>query len=106
MTEKLLESITLKCSIDEKEKANALWKAKKFSSLSEYVRSLLIADISNTEEYVKLLAKSMGLTTDTTDTFHLELVPKSFIDVTPKSSGIKKAQLCDQLSLLAVHSEK
>lgn len=104
MSEKLLESITLKCTLDEKEKANGIWKAKNFTSLSEYIRSLLIADISQTEEFVKLLAKSMRLNTDTADTFHLELVPQSMIDVTPKYTGVKKAQLLEQLDFLSIHN--
>jgi hypothetical protein len=106
MSEKLLESITFKCTDGEKSKAIAISKSKKFNSVSEYIRDLVLRDIAEVEAYLNTLMPVMGLTKETEDTFHLELAPRQMIDVTPKTIGTKKAQLCDQLSIFAVHSEK
>lgn len=99
MSEKLIESLTFKCTDTEKSKAGAIAQAKKFASLSEYLRSLLIQDITAVEEYVNCLAKAVSLTTDTADTF--ELVP--LIDVTPQKPQAQKKPNCyDQLDFLAI----
>ncbi|MCX0334768.1 hypothetical protein [Acinetobacter radioresistens] len=106
MPEKLLESITFKCTDSEKVKALAISKSKKFNSISEYMRDLLIRDISEVEAYLNTLIPIMGITTDTADTFHLELVPRPILDVTPKYKGTKKVQMLEQMDFLTVHSEK
>ena len=103
MSEKLTESGTFKCAESEKSKAIAIGKTRG-QNFSEYVRALVIKDISEVELYLNTLIPVMGLTTDTADTFRLELAPRPIRDITPKYTGIKKAQLCDQLDFLAVYS--
>lgn len=105
MSEKLLESITFKCTDGEKAKAVAISKSKKFNSVSEYIRDLVMRDIAEVEAYLNTLMPVMGLTKETEDTFHLELAPRPMRDVTPKYSGVKKVQLCDQLDFLAIHHQ-
>lgn len=105
VSEKLTESITFKCTDSEKLKLEAISRTRKLS-LSEFIRSICMAEISVVEELLHSLQKEFALTTDTVDTFRLELAPPQIRDVTPKHIGTKKAQLCDQLSFLAVHSEK
>ena len=105
MSEKLLESITFKCTDGEKTKAVAISKSKKFNSVSEYIRDLVMRDIAEVEAYLNTLMPVMGLTKETEDTFHLELAPRPIRDITPKHTGTKKAQLCDQLSFLAIHHQ-
>lgn len=104
MSEKLTESITFKCTDSEKLKLEAISRTRKFS-LSEFIRSICIAEISVVEELLHSLQKEFALTTDTVDTFRLELAPPPMRDVTPKYTGTKKAQLCDQLSLIAIHQQ-
>ena len=105
MSEKLTESITFKCTDSEKLKLEAISRTRKLS-LSEFIRSICISEISVVEELLHSLQKEFALTTDTVDTFRLELAPPPMRDVTPKYTGTKKAQLHEQLSLSAVHSEK
>lgn len=105
MSEKLNELGTFRCTDIEKKKATAIGRTRN-QTFSEYVRALIIADISQVESYVSFLSDELNLSTHTVNTFHLELVPRPIRDVTPKHTGAKKAQLCDQLSFLAVHSEK
>ena len=105
MSEKLIESGTFKCAESEKLKAIAIGKTRG-QNFSEYIRALVIKDISEVEVYLNTLIPVMGLTTDTADTFRLELAPPPMRDVTPKHTGTKKAQLHEQLSLSAAHSEK
>lgn len=105
MSEKLNELGTFRCTDIEKKKATAIGRTRN-QTFSEYVRALIIADISQVESYVSFLSDELNLSTHTVNTFHLELVPRPIRDVTPKHIGNKKAQLCDQLSFLAVHSEK
>ena len=100
MSEKLTESITFKCTYEEKRDLEAIARSEN-KTLSEHVRSLGMANISVIRERLQNLASLMRLTTDTVDTT-FELTPEPL----PKHIGIKKAQLCDQLSFLAVHSEK
>lgn len=105
MSEKLTDSITFKCTDSEKLKLEAISRTRKIS-LSEFIRSICMTEISVVEEFLHSLQKEFALTTDTADTFRLELAPRPMRDVTPKYSGVKKVQLCDQLDFLAVHSEK
>lgn len=104
MSEKLNAVATLRCSFDEKSKAEAIARVKKFNSISEYLRDLLIKDISATEEYLHCLAKEFDLAMNTVSTVHtpfFELAPEPL----PKSTGTKKAQLLEQMDFLAVHSK-
>lgn len=105
MSEKLTESITFKCTYEEKRDLEAIAKSEK-RNLSEHIRSLGMANISEVRERLNNLASLMRLTTDTVDTSFDLVSPPQIRDVTPKAIGAKKAQLCDQLSFLAVHSEK
>lgn len=105
MSEKLTESITFKCTYEEKRDLEAIAKSEK-RNLSEYIRSLGMANISDVRERLNNLASLMRLNTDTVDTSFDLVSPPQIRDVTPKTIGAKKAQLCDQLSFLAVHSEK
>lgn len=105
MSEKLTESITLKCTYEEKRNLEAIAKSEN-KTLSEHLRGLGISNISEVRERLNNLVSLMCLTTDTVDTsFELQAPPR-FIDVTPKPQAQKKAQLREQLDFLAVHSEK
>ena len=104
MSEKLNELGTFRCTDIEKKKATAIGKTRN-QTFSEYVRALIIADISQVESYVSFLSDELSLSTHTVDTFRLELAPPPMRDVTPKHTGTKKAQLCDQLSLIAIHQQ-
>lgn len=105
MSEKLTESITFKCTYEEKRNLEAIAKSEN-KTLSEHLRGLGISNISEVRERLNNLASLMRLTTDTVDTsFELQAPPR-FIDVTPKPQAQKKAQLREQLDFLAVHSEK
>ena len=102
MSEKLTDSITFKCTESEKLKLEAISRTRKLK-LSEFIRSICIAEISVVEELLHSLQKEFALTTDTVDTFRLELAPPPMRDVTPtKYTGTKNAQLCDQLSIFAI----
>lgn len=101
MSEKLTESITFKCTYEEKRDLEAISRSES-KSLSEHIRCLGISNISEVRERINNLASLMRLTTDTVDTPIFELKPAPL----PKYTGIKKVQLCDQLDFLAVHSEK
>ena len=105
MSEKLTDSITFKCTYEEKRNLEAIARSEE-RTLSEHMRSLGISNISEVRERLNNLASLMRLTTDTVDTsFELQAPPR-FIDVTPKLQAQKKAQLLEQLDFLAVHSEK
>lgn len=105
MSEKLTESITFKCTYEEKRDLEAIAKSDS-KTLSEHIRSLGMSNISEVRERLNNLASLMRLTTDTVDTsFELQAPPR-FIDVTPKPQAQKKVQLREQLDFLAVHSEK
>ena len=105
MSEKLTESITFKCTYEEKRNLEAIAKSEN-KTLSEHLRGLGISNISEVLERLNNLASLMRLTTDTVDTsFELQAPPRC-IDVTPKPQAQKKAQLREQLDFLAVHSEK
>ena len=104
MSEKLNELGTFRCTDIEKKKATAIGRTRN-QTLSEYVRASIIADISQGESYVSYLSDELNLSTHTVNTFHLELAPRPMRDVTPKYSGVKKAQLREQLDFLAIHCE-
>lgn len=105
MSEKLTESITFKCTFEEKRDLEAIAKSES-KTLSEHIRSLGMSNISEVRERLNNLASLMRLTTDTVDTsFELQAPPR-FIDVTPKPQAQKKVQLREQLDFLAVHFEK
>lgn len=104
MSEKLNAVATLRCSFDEKSKAEAIARVKKFNSISEYLRDLLIKDISATEEYLHCLAKEFDRAMNTVSTVHtpfFELAPEPL----PKPTGTKNAHLREQMSIFAIHSE-
>ena len=118
MSEKLTESITFKCTYEEKElfkkrarscaqplsvKAREIFKDWLFP---KYEKQIGIKEISVIEGQLNSLITHISLATDTSDTFRLELAPRPIRDVTPKYTGIKKAQLREQMDFLAVHSEK
>ena len=105
MSEKLTESITFKCTYEEKKEFEAIARAEK-TDVSKLSRICMNEKISTDREYLDSLRSLMRLTTDTVDTsFELQAPPR-FIDVTPKPQAQKKAQLREQLDFLAVHSEK
>ncbi|RKG44879.1 hypothetical protein [Acinetobacter sp. WCHAc060007] len=101
MSEKLTESITFKCTYEEKRDLEAIARSEE-KTLSEHMRSLGISNISEVRERINHLASLMRMTTDTADTSFFELTAAPL----PKPQAQKKAQLCDQLSLSAVHSNK
>lgn len=105
MSEKLTESITFKCTYEEKRDLEAIARSEN-KTLSEHIRSLGISNISEVRDRLNNLASLMRLTTDTVDTsFELTPTPR-LINVTPKPQAQKKPNCCDQLSLIAVHSDK
>ena len=104
MSEKLTESITFKCTYEEKRDLEAIARSEN-KTLSEHLRGLGMSNISEVRERLNNLASLMRLTTDTVDTsFELQAPPR-FIDVTPKPQAQKKAQLREQLDFLAIHCE-
>ena len=109
MIEKLTASITHKCTDEEKIKLERIAKSRKMT-LSELMRDAGIKIIHEVEEMLKSLQAEFDLTTDTADTRNtsdFELMPSPPITrISTKHTGAKKAQLCDQLSLIAVHSDK
>lgn len=104
MTGKLADSITFKCTSSEKLKLEAISRTRKLS-LSEFIRSICITEISVVEELLHSLQKEFALTTDTVDTFRLELSRPPIRDVTPKYTGTKNAHLCDQMSIFAIQNQ-
>lgn len=104
MSEKLTDSITFKCTYEEKREFEAIAQAEK-SDVSKLSRVCMKKKIQEVREYLHSLQSFNRLTTDTADTFELT-APVKLIDVTPpKTTGAKKAQLCDQLSLIAIQSQ-
>lgn len=103
MSEKLTENGTFRCTSAEKLKATAIGKTRN-QTFSEYIRALIIADISQVESYVSFLSEELSLSTHTVDTFRLELAPRPIRDVTPKHIGTKKVQLREQLDFLAIQN--
>ena len=105
MSEKLTESITFKCTYEEKKEFEAIARAEK-TDVSKLSRICMGEKIAAVREYLDSLRSFMCLTTDTVDTSFALQAPPRFIDVTPKPQAQKKVQPCDQLDFLAVHSEK
>ena len=104
MSEKLTDSITFKCTYEEKKEFEAIAKVEQ-SDISKLSRVCMKKKIQEVREYLNSLKSLASLTTDTVDT-HFELTaPLKIIDVTPKTTGTKKAQLCDQLSLICHTNE-
>jgi hypothetical protein len=101
MSEKLTESITFKCTYEEKRGLEAIAKSEN-KTLSEHIRSLGIANITEVIERLNSLKSLMRLTTDTVDTPIFELTHEPL----HKSQAQKKPTCCDQLDFLAVRSEK
>ena len=102
MSEKLTENGTFRCTGAEKSKATVIGRTRN-QTFSEYVRALIIADISRVESYVSFLSEELSLSTHTVNTFHLELAPAPIHRITTKHAGTKKVQLCDQMDFLAIH---
>ncbi len=100
MSEKLTDSITFKCTYEEKRDLEAIARSEE-KTLSEHIRGLGISNISEVRERINHLASLMRMTTDTVDTPIFELTAMPL----PKTTGTKKAQLREQLSLSAVHTE-
>lgn len=98
MSEKLTESITFKCTYEEKRDLEAIAKSEN-KTLSEHIRSLGISNISEIRERLNNLASLMRLTTDTVDTPIFELTPEPLM----KTTGTKKAQLLEQMDFLAAY---
>ncbi len=101
MSEKLTDSITFKCTYEEKRDLEAIARSEN-KTLSEHMRSLGIANISAIRERLHSLSVLMRLTTDTVETPIFELTPEPL----QKPQAQKKLNCCDQMSLLAVHSKK
>lgn len=102
MSEKLTESITFKCTYEEKREFEAIAKAEK-TDVSKLSRVCMNKKISSVREYLNSLSSLRCLTTDTGDTFRLELAPPPMRDVTPtKYTGTKNAQLREQLNIFAI----
>jgi hypothetical protein len=100
MSEKLTESITFKCTYEEKREFEAIARAEKID-VSKLSRVCMKEKISTVREYLNSLSTFVSLTTDTADTSFFELTAEPL----QKTTGTKKAQLCDQLSLSVVHTE-
>lgn len=109
MIEKLTASITHKCTDEEKILLERIARSRKLT-LSELMRDAGMKIIHEVEEMLKSLQAEFDLTIDTADTRNtsdFELMPSPPIrDVTPKNTGAKKAQLCDQLSLICHSNAK
>ena len=102
--EKLTESITFKCTYKEKREFEAIAKAER-SDISKLSRVCMKSKIQEVREYLNTLKSFACLTTDTVDTnFELQAPPR-LLNAIPQNTGTKKAQLCDQLSLIAISNE-
>lgn len=117
MSQKLTESITFKCTYEEKElfkkrarscaqplsvKAREVFKDWLFP---KHEKKVGIKEISVIEEQLNSLITHISSATDTSDTFRLELAPCPIRDVTPKTTGTKKVQLLQQKDFFVVHSD-
>ena len=105
MSEKLTESITFKCTYEEKKEFEAIARAEK-TDVSKLSRICMNEKISTVREYLNSLKAFARLTTETMNTDFVLTAQPRIIDVTPKPQAQKKAQLREQLDFLAVHSEK
>lgn len=110
MTEKLTASITFKCTEEMKIKLERIARSRKLNGSSELMRNAAMDIIFEVEEMLNCLQMPIDLTTfteDTKNTSNFELLPSPPIrDVTPKSTGTKKAQLLQQKDFFAVHLDK
>ncbi|ENW15607.1 hypothetical protein [Acinetobacter haemolyticus] len=104
MSEKLIESITFKCTYEEKREFEAIARAEK-TDISKLSRECMNKKITEVREYINSLAAFTSLTTDTSDTSFELVSPHRVIDVTPKPTGTKKAQLLEQMGFFAVHTD-
>lgn len=104
MSEKLTESITFKCTYEEKREFEAIARAEK-TDISKLSRECMSKKISEVREYINSLSSFTCLTTDTRDSNFQLVSPQKVIDVTPKPTGTKKAQLLEQMGFFAVHIE-
>ncbi|NAR60038.1 hypothetical protein [Acinetobacter haemolyticus] len=104
MSEKLIESITFKCTYEEKREFEAIARAEK-TDISKLSRECMSRKISEVREYINSLAAFTSLTTDTSDTSFELVSPQRVIDVTPKHTGTKKAQLLEQMGFFAAHTD-
>ena len=76
MTEKLTESITFKCTYEEKREFEAIAKAER-SDVSKLSRVCMKLKIQEVREYLNTLKSFACLTTDTVDTnFELQAPPR------------------------------
>lgn len=100
MSEKLTDSITFKCTYEEKRNLEAIAKSES-RTLSEHMRGLGISNILEVTERLNNLASLMRLTTDTTVTPQFELSPDPIL----KPQAQKKPNCCNQLSLIAIHNQ-
>lgn len=104
MSEKLTESITFKCTYEEKREFEAIARAEK-TDISKLSRVCMNQKITDVREYLNSLSAFARLTTDTRDTSFELVSPHKEIDVTPKPRGTKKAQLLEQMGFFAVHTD-
>ncbi|KYQ83543.1 hypothetical protein AWW72_13220 [Acinetobacter sp. NRRL B-65365] len=103
MSEKLTESITFKCTYEEKRAFEEIAKAEK-TDISKLSRVCMNQKITEVREYINSLSSFACLTTDTRDSNFELAAPQPIIDVTPrKTTGTKKVHLLEQIDLLAVH---
>lgn len=103
MSEKLTESITFKCTYEEKREFEAIARAER-SDVSKLSRVCMKSKIQEVREYLNSLRSLTCLTTDTVDTpFQLTHEPR-MINVTPKQAGTKKVQLVAQMDFLAIQN--
>lgn len=104
MSEKLTESITYKCTYEEKREYEAIALAEK-TDISKLSREAMKKKIADVREYLNSLSAFACLTTDTRDSFELAS-PQPMRDITPrKITGTKKVHLLEQIDLLAVHTD-
>lgn len=102
MSEKLTESITHKCTDEEKRKLEAIARSRKMS-LSELVRFVCIEEISDVEALLNCLQTEFDLTRDTVDTC-IDVTPEFALELVPNpephfSQAQKKLSCYDQLSI-------
>jgi len=90
MSEKLTESITFKCTYEEKRDLEAIARSEN-KTLSEHIRSLGMSNISEVRERLNNLASLMRLTTDTVDTSFRASSSSTLYRCHTKTTGTKKS---------------
>ena len=96
--EKLTESITFKCTYEEKREFEAIAKAER-SDISKLSRVCIKLKIQEVREYLNTLKSFACLTTDTVDTnFELQAPPR-FLNVTPPNHRHKKSPTARTIGL-------